>query len=554
MRDTTILFKDTSGQLISYNGVIKDITVRKQTDMEIFCMNRTLRMLSDVNQALIHISDEPTLLNEVCRIVVEEGEYRMVRVGFAENDEAKTLHPVAHAGFKEGCVELMDLNMADTDKGPSTTAIRTGFPYIMQNIDTDPNYFPWRAVAIQCGFKSIIALPLNSNDMTFGAIEVYSDGTNKFDKKEVDILKELSDDLAFGITTLRLKAKKDIAEKALKDSERKYRVVADNTYNWEFWTDTQGKFIYCSPSCLRVSGYTEAEFINDPDLKHKIVHPDYQATFHKHVHRNPADNMPVSMQFKIIHKDGTERWIEHVCQSVFDTNNKFLGFRGTNCDNTDKKETDRLILNAIISTEEKERNKFSQELHDGLGPTLSIIKLYFQWLSEKPDVEKQKSITEKGLQNIVEAIQTIREISNNLSPRILINLGLVSALKYLIQRINETQKLLIGLTFDEERRYNSQTEITLYRITSELLNNTIKYAKANTIQINISHNYDKNIVLLTYSDNGKGFNLNKVIEDKKGLGLNNIIQRVSTLKGFLNIDTEEGKPLIVRIELPLLSQ
>jgi signal transduction histidine kinase len=131
---------------------------------------------------------------------------------------------------------------------------------------------------------------------------------------------------------------------------------------------------------------------------------------------------------------------------------------------------------------------------------------------------------------------------------------LVSALKYLIQRINETQKLLIGLTFDEERRYNSQTEITLYRITSELLNNTIKYAKANTIQINISHNYDKNIVLLTYSDNGKGFNLNKVIEDKKGLGLNNIIQRVSTLKGFLNIDTEEGKPLIVRIELPLLSQ
>jgi signal transduction histidine kinase len=182
---------------------------------------------------------------------------------------------------------------------------------------------------------------------------------------------------------------------------------------------------------------------------------------------------------------------------------------------------------------------------------LSTVKLYFQWLSETVDFDKKKSITQTGIQNIDDAIQSLKEISNNLSPRILINMGLIPALKYLIHQINETQKLSIVFNFYSEMRYNQQIEITIYRIISELLNNTIKYAQANNVDITISYNNINNHLIITYSDDGKGFDFNQVIENKKGMGIKNMMQRISTLKGFINFNTKEGKSLQVRIELPL---
>lgn len=100
-------------------------------------------------------------------------------------------------------------------------------------------------------------------------------------------------------------------------------------------------------------------------------------------------------------------------------------------------------------------------------------------------------------------------------------------------------------------RYNQQIEITIYRIISELLNNTIKYAQANNVDITISYNNINNHLIITYSDDGKGFDFNQVIENKKGMGIKNMMQRISTLKGFINFNTKEGKSLQVRIELPL---
>jgi PAS domain S-box-containing protein len=340
-------------------------------------------------------------------------------------------------------------------------------------------------------------------------------------------------------------------EKALLDSERKYRVVADNTYNWEFWSDTEGNYIYCSPSCIRITGYSAQEFIDNQKLRIEIVHPDYKTEFSNHILNENTSTKGSSTQFKIIHKNGTIRWIEHICQPVFDNNDNYLGQRGSNRDITDNKETERRILKAIISTEEKERNIFSQDLHDGLGPMLSTIKLYFEWLAETKDADKRKRITKTSLDNINDAIQAVRDISNKLSPRILNNLGLISAMKNLIQKLNKTQKIKINLSFDIERRYNTQLEVTLYRIFSELINNTLKYADAQNIEIKITHDIENERIFVVYNDDGKGFNLEDVMKPNKGLGIQNIKQRIKTLDGKIIFDTDYGKPLSVNIELPI---
>ncbi|MDD5171309.1 MAG: GAF domain-containing protein, partial [Syntrophales bacterium] len=200
---------------------------RKRAEEDLSRVNRALRMLSVTNQALVHITDEATLLNEACRISVEVGGYRMAWVGFAERDEAKTVRPVAHAGFESGYIESVNVTWADNERGrgPGGTAIRTGQPCITRNIPLDPAFTPWRQAAIRRGYKSNTALPLISEGQALGELAIYSVETDAFDTKEVEILKEMADDLAFGITALRTRAKRDLAEEVLRHSEKEKTIL-----------------------------------------------------------------------------------------------------------------------------------------------------------------------------------------------------------------------------------------------------------------------------------------------------------------------------------------
>jgi PAS domain S-box-containing protein len=491
--DTTILMRDSNGHLISYDGVIKDITERVRAEEKLRKLSRAVEQ-SPVSVIITNLNGDIEYVN----------------------------------------------NKFTKATGYSLDEILGQNPRFLKSGGTSPQKYEelWNTII--------------SGKEWFGEFHNRKKNGELF--WEFASISPIFDNC--GEITHFLAVKEDIterknSEKILYESERKYRIVANNTYNWEFWSGTDGKYIYCSPSCYRLTGFTAEEFIENKDLKYQIVHPDYYDLYYKHAIKNSLDAAPENLKFKIIHKDKTERWIEHICQPVYDENGNYLGHRGTNRDITEQKETDRKILKAVISAEETEKSRFSQELHDGLGPMLSTVKLYFQWLAETKDVTKQKNISETGLQNIDDAIQAVREISNNLSPRILTNMGLISALKHLSYRINETKKLQISLNYDFEKRYNSSSEITIYRILTELVNNTLKYAQATKIIIEFLHDFDKGKLIITYFDNGKGFDFSSVMQNKKGMGINNMIQRISTLNGMINFDAKIGKPLKVKIELPI---
>jgi PAS domain S-box-containing protein len=340
-------YDESDIEIVSQLGDLSwDITERKRTEEELSRVNRALQLLSNTNQALMHITDEATLLNEVCRIAVDVGGYRLVWVGFVEHDEAKTLRPVAHAGFDSGYIESAKVTWADNERGlgPGGTAIRTGQPCMVRNIPENPSFAPWREEATRRGYKSIIALPLTIEGQTFGAMGIYSVEADVFNVKEVKILKELADDLAFGITALRTRAKRDLAEEALHESEEKYRKVADFTYDWEYWLAPDGKYIYVSPACERISGYQAEEYQKDPELLEKITHPDDKQRLAVHFHdvlRGKSD--ACELEYRIITRDGKERWISHACQEVFSHTNEYLGRRGSNRDITDRKRAEETL-------------------------------------------------------------------------------------------------------------------------------------------------------------------------------------------------------------------
>ena len=142
------------------------------------------------------------------------------------------------------------------------------------------------------------------------------------------------------------------AERELRNAAVKYRIVADNTYNWEFWLDPEGCFLYISPSCQRITGHTVGEFHADPGLLQQIIHPDdaEQLAAHRHdITRNPIMG---ELEFRIVRQDGDIRWIQHVCLPVFDDSGIFLGTRASNSDITERKQAEEknLRLAAIVDS------------------------------------------------------------------------------------------------------------------------------------------------------------------------------------------------------------
>jgi len=342
--------RNNDSKIIGALAIGRDITERKQAEMEIARMNRVLRMLSETNQALIRITDEETLLNEVCQIVVKEGGYQMVWVGFAEHDEAKTLRPVSYAGFESGYIESAKISWGDNERGhgPGGTAIRTGQPCIERNIPFDSSFAPWREAAIQRGYKSIIVLPLISEGLTFGAIGIYSSETDSFDIKEVEILKELSDDLAFGIVTLRNREKKTKAEEMLRESEERYRLIAENTADTIAVLDLNLHFTYISPSILKLRGFSVEEAMTQsldqafiPDSLQKIIAAfSYQMALEADVNADPYRTE--TLELEEFCKDGSIIFIETAMSFIRDSNFNPTGILTVTRDITERKRADEL--------------------------------------------------------------------------------------------------------------------------------------------------------------------------------------------------------------------
>ncbi len=213
------------------------MTERKQREQELQKANRTLQALSESSQAMLRASNEPEYLREVCRIVAEVCGHAMVWIGFAQDDEDKSVVPVAWAGFDEGYLKPLQITWADTERGrgPTGTAIRTGTTQVCANMLQDPRFRPWREQAIKRGFASSMALPIMAGGRAIGALSIYSREPDAFSPDEVKLLSKLAEGLSFGITTLRVQGAHQRAELNLKQSEERLQLAisATNDAIWD---------------------------------------------------------------------------------------------------------------------------------------------------------------------------------------------------------------------------------------------------------------------------------------------------------------------------------
>ena len=219
----------------------------------------------------------------------------------------------------------------------------------------------------------------------------------------------------------------------------------------------------------------------------------------------------------------------------------------------EKRELEKKLLHAIIQGEESERKRFAKDLHDGLGPILSTVKMSLTTVMRRPYDETSRTILLNADNAIDEAIKSIREISNNLSPHILNNFGLKKAIRSFIHKINQTDALQIEFSTNmEERRFENDLEVVIYRVICELISNTLKHAKASSAEITLI--VVAGALHCTYQDDGMGFNQ---VETEKfnhqGMGLSNILSRVTSLGGTFEYRSKIGDGIQASFSIPVVS-
>lgn len=223
-RDGSVIEVEITSEAINFSGrnarlvLASDVTQRMRAEREAARATRALEALSRSNDAMIRAENEGELLDLICRIAVETGGFRMACVAYALDDEEKTIAPQAFAGVEEGYLSEIRLTWDETrpeGRGPAGLAIRTGETVSLPDFSKDERFIYWLAAARKRGYGGIVSLPLIHADRTFGVLLLYLAEVREVLPDELKLLKELADNLAFGVISLRERTERRRTQEAV---------------------------------------------------------------------------------------------------------------------------------------------------------------------------------------------------------------------------------------------------------------------------------------------------------------------------------------------------
>ena len=327
----------------------KDSSVNK----ELRRLNRALHALSACNQALAEAVSEHELLQQICDVIVRIGGYRMAAIGYAEPDEEKTIRPMAHAGHESGYLAKIAVKWSDTPagRGPAGTAIRENRICVMADIASDPKFAAWREDAMARGFAAMIALPLRVAALPFGVLAIYSEQPRSFESSEVELLTEMANNLAYGITAIRSQEEGKRATAALREAEAKYRQLVEQVPAISYVAEAgvHGRFLYLSPQVKTILGYRPEDCLSDPHFWWNHLNPeDHPTAMLEDVWE---EGRPFQVEYRMRRQDGREVWLRDEAVIILDPATGKRLTRGMLIDITERKKADE----ALRQSEERYR-------------------------------------------------------------------------------------------------------------------------------------------------------------------------------------------------------
>ena len=326
-------------------------------------------------------------------------------------------------------------------------------------------------------------------------------------------------------------------EESLLESEVLYKTLVSSLPN-PIIIHVNGKVVFANDVIIEVTGYEKdeimgkdiSELLSDPvDASNKILfnHIDDQALITEEEFEIRTENRKYVIKNFLIRNSKIKYKGEDAVMTIL-------------IDITERKHVEKYLLSKLIETEEKARKQFAADLHDDLGPTLSSIKLHLGLLEHSKNPEKFSETLTIANDLLSEAIAKMRIIANNLMPRLIENYGLEAAINSFVNTMPKKGTFSVDFISNlNGRRFPKQIELHFYRIVCELINNTIKHAGATIASVKL--NYSRSLLKLTYTDNGKGYNVEDINTKTSGMGVSNILQRVNVIDGEIHFQNKKGK-------------
>ena len=546
--------------------VFNDFSDYKHAEDQLKKLNRTLNARSNSDQAILHATDEAAFLEEVCRIITTDCGHAMVWIGIAEDDDEKTVRPVAHSGFDEGYLDTLHVTWDESERGrgPTGTAIRTGQPSMCRNMLTDPAFAPWRKDAARRGYASSLVIPLKDRNKAWGALTIYSREPDAFPEGDVELLKELAGDLEFGIQTLRLRAAHSRAEQALRESEEILGLFVEHAPAALAMFDSQMRYLHASHRWRADYGLGDR---NLSGVSHYDVFPQIPERWKEAHRRGLAGEVLSEDADRFERPDGTEQWIRWEVRPWRDAGGKVGGIVIFSEEMTERKKAQEALLQREKDTfqrqqlqalaermrqsREAERKMLARDLHDHIGQILTAIKMDMTWVVRhlpKPEDKVHERLT-RSIELISDSVRSVRKICTGLRPGILDDLGLAAAIEWQTNEFAQRTGISCQVAVPSgELKLNGDRSTAIFRIFQECLTNVARHAEAGSVRVSLSRQEED--LLLVVQDDGKGFGESEVAGS---LGLLGMKERAQVCGGSAQVSSSPGKGTTVTVRVPLHS-
>jgi len=357
------------------------------------------------------------------------------------------------------------------------------------------------------------------------------------------------------------------AEEAIRENEERYRQLFNHAPAGIYEVDfMKQKFVAVNDVMCEYTGYTQEEFLSmNPD--HILTEEARDIYYERARKLLTGEQVPATIEYRIRGKEGREFWVLLNTRPVYE-NGRVKGATVVVHDITERRKIEdaltqseerlRSLSSALIKAQENDRGQFARELHDELGQSLALLKHRVKSIRKRVP-ENESSLQrdcEEAIGSVDDIISQIRQLSTELSPSILEDLGLSPALRWLGENFMEQYSIPISIDIDEiSGLFSKEAQMSLYRISQEALTNIGKHAEASHVTFTVKKNTGS--IAFVIEDDGKGFDLAGLKREqkwRKGLGLNLIDERVHVLRASLEVQSLTGKGTRILLTIPIATE
>jgi PAS domain S-box-containing protein len=367
-----------------------EITERKRAERKLKKANKLYATLSQINQAIVRMSDKQKLFQEICNIAIEFGKFRLAWIGLLD-EENQLVKPVASSGDGSDYLQHIKVSLADdlTARGPTARAIREGKSVVFNDLENNPDFALWRERSLEKGYRSSGAFPIRLNNSVIGALNVYAGEANFFDEDEISLLEEMALDISFALDKFEEEANHRQAEEAL----RQAGLVIENSPAVVFrWQAAAGWPVELVSDNVTQFGYTPEELLSGETPFTSMVHPDDREQIVHEVEEYSVSGVGhFQQEYRIVTPDGDIHWVDDRTTVERDADGNITHYQGIVIDITERKRAE-----TELAAQLDELRRWHDATLGREGRTLELKREINTLLTEQGQPPRYSSVEAEG--------------------------------------------------------------------------------------------------------------------------------------------------------------